>query len=490
MGGVRTVLYNYLFARQNEGTFILRIEDTDQNRFVAGAEDYIVECLHWCGLIPDESPQKGGPFAPYKQSERKSSYQQYAEQLVEAGYAYYAFDTPEELEQMRIRFKTDENPSPQYDNKIRMQMKNSLAHPEKAKQWKDDGMPYVIRILMPENEEVHFTDLIRGNVHFNSGQSDDKVLLKADGMPTYHLAVVVDDYLMKITHAFRGEEWLPSAPAHILLWNYLGWEQDMPQWAHLPLILKPDGHGKLSKRDGDKLGFPVFAMNWTDPNSGELTSGFRERGFLPEAFINMLAMLGWNAGTEQEIFTLEELIEQFSIERVHKGGAKFDFEKAKWFNHEWIKKSSAERLLPDVQTYFVKAGISTDDAVLLKAIDMVKERCTVLPEFVAQASFFFVRPKQYDLEPIKGKWSSEKKLFFAEYSDKLNGLVTWDFASMEQAFKEMAAEKNIKPGELLQSLRIMLVGGKFGPPVFAIAEVLGKEETMARIHEVSGLLDD
>jgi glutamyl-tRNA synthetase len=309
-------------------------------------------------------------------------------------------------------------------------------------------------------------------------------------MPTYHLAVVVDDYLMKITHAFRGEEWLPSAPAHILLWKYLGWEKDMPQWAHLPLILKPDGHGKLSKRDGDKLGFPVFAMNWTDPKTGELTEGFRERGFLPEAFTNLLAMLGWNAGTEQELFSLEELVDQFSIERVHKGGAKFDFEKAKWFNHEWIKKSSAERLLPDVKKYFDNAGIIADDTLLLKVIDLVKERCTLLPDFVEQASFFFVRPAQYDLETVKAKWNAEKKLFFTEFSEKLNSLVTWDFAAMELLFKELAAEKNIKPGELLQPLRIMLVGGKFGPPVFTIAEILGKEETISRIGTVSGLLDD
>jgi glutamyl-tRNA synthetase len=264
----------------------------------------------------------------------------------------------------------------------------------------------------------------------------------------------------------------------------------MPQWAHLPLILKPDGHGKLSKRDGDKLGFPVFAMNWTDPKTGELTAGFRERGFLPEAFINMLAMLGWNAGTEQEIFTIEELIQQFSIERVHKGGAKFDFEKAKWFNHEWIKRSSNERLLPDVKIYFDKAGINTDAAVLAKVIDLVKERCTLLPDFVEQASFFFVRPVQYDLEPVKGKWSAEKRLFFSEFSGKLNSLSQWDFASMEQTFKELAAEKNIKGGELLQPLRIMLVGGKFGPPVFAIAEILGKEETIGRIKEVTDLLGE
>ncbi|HSF46549.1 MAG TPA: glutamate--tRNA ligase [Chitinophagaceae bacterium] len=488
LGGVRTVLYNYLFARKHNGTFVLRIEDTDQNRFVTGAEDYIVECLNWCGLVPDESPQKGGPYAPYKQSERKSLYFGYARQLVESGHAYYAFDTPEELEQMRMHFKTEENPSPQYDNRVRMQMKNSLAHPEKLDQWINEGLPYVIRIRMPENEEIHFTDLIRGDVHFNTGQSDDKVLLKADGMPTYHLAVVVDDYLMKITHAFRGEEWLPSAPAHILLWKYLGWENSMPQWAHLPLILKPDGHGKLSKRDGDKLGFPVFAMNWSDPKTGELTEGFRERGFLPEAFTNMLAMLGWNAGTEQELFSLDELVEQFSIERVHKGGAKFDFEKAKWFNHEWIKKSSAERLLPDVKKYFNAAGIDTSEAVLSKVIDIVKERCVLLPDFVEQAAFFFVRPTQFDLDAVKSKWNADKTSFFEEYCSKLEQLSSWDFASMENAFKELSATKNIKPGELMLPYRIMLVGGKFGPPVFTIAEILGKAETIARIRQVVALL--
>jgi glutamyl-tRNA synthetase len=490
LGGVRTVLYNYLFAQKHGGDFILRIEDTDQNRFVPGAEDYIVECLTWCGLIPDESPQQGGPYAPYRQSERKSSYLPYAEQLVASGHAYYAFDTPDELDEMRVRYKTEENPSPQYDSKIRMHMKNSLTDPEKAKQLISKGVPYVIRIKMPENQEISFTDLIRGEVHFNTGQSDDKVLLKADGMPTYHLAVVVDDHLMKITHAFRGEEWLPSAPAHILLWKYLGWEKEMPQWAHLPLILKPNGHGKLSKRDGDTLGFPVFAMNWTDPKTGELTEGFRERGFLPEAFINLLAMLGWNAGTEQELFSLEELVAQFSIERVHKGGAKFDFEKAKWFNHEWIKKSSNERLLPDVKRYFDKAGISATDDSLLEVIGMVKERCTLLPDFVEQGGFFFQRPAQYDLESIMPKWNADKTTFFNALTDKLEKLEPWEFAAMEQLFKELATEMNIKSGELLAPLRIMLVGGKFGPPVFAIAVVLGKKETMARIEQVLQQLGD
>jgi glutamyl-tRNA synthetase len=467
---------------------VLRIEDTDQNRYVPGAEEYIFECLAWCGLNPDESPLKGGPYTPYRQSERKAIYQEYAEQLVAAGYAYYAFDTPEELEEMRTRFRTEENTSPQYDSRIRMHMKNSVAMPDQAEQWKKEGIPYVIRIKMPENEEVRFNDLIRGEVHFNTDQLDDKVLLKADGMPTYHLAVVVDDRLMKISHAFRGEEWLPSAPAHILLWRYLGWEAEMPKWAHLPLILKPDGHGKLSKRDGDKLGFPVFAMNWTDPKSGELTEGFRERGFLPEAFINMLAMLGWNAGTEQEIFSVEELISQFSIERVHKGGAKFDFEKAKWFNHEWIKRSSNERLLPDVLACFQKAGIEADPATLVKVIGLVKERCTLLPDFVEQGSFFFRRPANYDTEPIRTKWNPTRKDLFETFCSRLENMTTAGATESENIMKELAVQYGIKPGELMLPLRIMLVGGKFGPPVFAIAELIGVTETVSRIREVLQLL--
>ena len=485
LGGVRTVLYNYLFARQHGGRFVLRIEDTDQTRYVPGAEQYIMDCLQWCGLEPDESPLKGGPYGPYRQSERKPMYRQYAEQLVAQGNAYYAFDTPQELEAMRANFKSEENPSPQYDGKIRTKMRNSLTLTEsETKALLDKGTPYVIRIKMPDNEEVRFTDLIREEVVFHTNQSDDKVLLKADGMPTYHLAVVVDDYLMKITHAFRGEEWLPSAPAHILLWKYLGWEKDMPQWAHLPLILKPDGHGKLSKRDGDKLGFPVFAMNWTDPKTNELTAGFRERGFLPEAFINMLAMLGWNPGTEQEIFTLDELVNQFNIERVHKGGAKFDFEKAKWFNHEWIKRSSAQRLLPDVQAALEQAGITANEATLLTVIDLVKERCTLIPDFVQQSSFFFAKPNSIDIDVIKPKWDDGKAAFFRALVNQWAPQDGTDAAGLETSFKALAAEMNIKPGDLQLPFRIMLVGGKFGPPVFAIAALLGQEETAERITDV------
>ena len=343
MGGVRTVLYNYLFARQHGGQFILRIEDTDQSRFVPGAEEYIFQCLDWLGLEPDESVLKPGQFGPYRQSERKELYRSYAEKLVEQGHAYYAFDTPEELEQMRNRSKTESNPSPQYDRLTRDQMRNSLTLPDaEVKELLSQGTPHVIRIKMPESEQIGFTDMIRGHVEFDTGLIDDKVLIKADGMPTYHLAVVVDDWLMQISHAFRGEEWLPSAPVHILLWKYLFGLDAMPQWAHLPLILGPSG--KLSKRDGEKYGFPVFAMSWTDPRSNQAVEGFKEKGFLPEAFINLLALLGWNDGTDQELFSLQELINKFSMERVHSAGAKFDYEKAKWFNHEWIKLKSAEEL--------------------------------------------------------------------------------------------------------------------------------------------------
>jgi glutamyl-tRNA synthetase len=490
LGGVRTVLFNYLFAKHHGGDFILRIEDTDQTRFVPGAEEYIFNCLAWCGLVPDESALHGGPYAPYRQSERKPLYKQYAEQLVQQGHAYYAFDTPQELEEMRSKFKTDENPSPQYNYTLREKMRNALTlSAEEVKQLLAEGTPYVVRIKMPLNEEVTFTDMIRGEVSFNSSQSDDKVLLKADGMPTYHLAVVVDDYLMKITHAFRGEEWLPSAPAHILLWKYLFGLENMPQWAHLPLILKPDGKGKLNKRDGDRLGFPVFAMDWTDPRNGEHTIGFKERGFLPEAFINLLVMLGWNDGTGQEIFTLEEMVEKFNMERVHKGGAKFDYEKAKWFNHEWIKNSPAANYQLQVKALFEEKGIVIkDDRQFETVLELIKERCTFLTDFIQQAAFFFEYPAEVDLSAIKSKWTEQKTQFFAELMRAYELLPGWLHDDLETTFKEMAAAHQIKPGELLQPLRIMLVGGKYGPGVFDIAIILGREETEKRIKHVLQLL--
>ena len=492
LGGVRTVLFNYLFARQHNGEFILRIEDTDQTRYVPGAEEYIYETLSWCGLQPDESPLSGGPYAPYRQSERKESgiYKKYADELIAKGVAYYAFDTPEELEAMRVQFKTEENPSPKYDGSLRLKMRNSLSLSESEIQTLlANNTPYVIRIKMPDDREIKFTDMIRGEVCFNSALSDDKVLLKADGMPTYHLAVVVDDYLMKITHAFRGEEWLPSVPVHILLWEYLFGIENMPQWAHLPLILKPDGNGKLSKRDAERLGFPIFAMNWTDPRTDEHTQGFRERGFLSEAFVNLLANLGWNDGTEQEIFSIEELIEKFSLDRVHKGGAKFNYEKALWFNHEWIKKLAVASYQPAVKKLFANAGISIqDETKLAQVLELVKDRCTLLPDFITQASFFFQRPENIDITPIQPKWDEHKVVFFSELVRTYQLTTLWQHDELEKAFKEIAAASNLKPGELMLPFRIMLVGGKFGPGVFDIAALLDKEETIERIKNGLKLL--
>ncbi|MCK9404527.1 MAG: glutamate--tRNA ligase [Chitinophagaceae bacterium] len=490
LGGVRTVLFNYLFAKQNGGDFIVRIEDTDQGRFVTGAEEYIFNTLKWCGLEPDESPIHGGPFAPYRQSERKAGYRRYAEQLVKEGYAYYAFDTPADLDAMRIQFKSAENPSPQYNQNIREKMKNSLTlNAADVSKLLAEHVPHVVRIKMPLNETVSFTDMIRGEVSFHTSQVDDKVLLKADGMPTYHLAVVVDDYLMKISHAFRGEEWLPSAPVHVLLWKYLGWEADMPQWAHLPLILKPDGNGKLSKRDGDRLGFPVFAMNWTDPATHETTTGFKEKGFLPEAFVNLLAMLGWNDGTDREIFSLPELIEKFSMERVHKGGAKFDYEKAKWYNHEWIRKLGVKSLEFGVRSEFEKAGIQITDGVLLgKVIGLVKDRCTLLPDFVQQGAFFFQSPGSIDIDAVKPKWDDDRNMFFTELIRAYALSTLWETHDLEKEFKELAAANQLKPGDLMLPFRIMLVGGKFGPGVFDIAAIIGKEETIQRIKHTLQLL--
>jgi len=484
LGGVRTVLFNYLFAKHNNGEFILRIEDTDQTRFVSGAEQYIQDTLAWCGLLPDESPLHGGNFGPYRQSERKPMYKQYADKLIEQGNAYYAFDTPEDLDEKR-----KEIPNFQYSHTHRMGMKNSLSlSKEEVDDLLKNNTPYVIRIQVPENEEVSLDDVIRGHVSFDTNMVDDKVLLKADGMPTYHLAVVVDDHLMKITHAFRGEEWLPSAPVHVLLWKYLFGLDQMPKWAHLPLILKPDGNGKLSKRDGERLGFPVFAMDWFDPNTNNTTIGFKERGFLPDAFVNLLAMLGWNDGTDKEIYTIDELIAGFSLDRVHKGGAKFDYEKAKWFNAEWIKKMDNKKLANLVQPYFDKEGIEVQDpAYLVKVIGLVKERCHLLPDFIAQAGFYFKAPTEIDTASIAPKWEEKKQCFFDElgklYSSKIEaGMITAPAAELEVEFKALASKHDLKPGELMLPFRIMLVGGKFGPGVFEIVEAIALKDAIARIE--------
>jgi len=486
LGGVRTALFSYLFAKKHGGQFVLRIEDTDQNRYVPGAEQYIIDCLEWCGISPDEGPHREGPYAPYRQSERKASYKQYALQLVENGFAYYAFDTPAELEAMRESLRSEQNPSPQYDHHTRMQMRNSLSLPAHETQALLEAQtPYVIRIKMPANESIAFQDMIRGDIHNDSNLVDDKVLLKADGMPTYHLAVVVDDYLMKITHAFRGEEWLPSAPVHIKLWEYLGWKNEMPQWAHLPLILKPDGHGKLSKRDGDRLGFPVFAMDWLDPKTEEITKGFKELGFLPEAFINLLALLGWHSGEEQEVFSKAELIQHFSMERVHKGGAKFDYEKAKWFNHEWIKKLDSHDLNERVMQLWQSNGFTTAQPdYVSKVVLLVKDRCTLLNDFYSQSIYLFESPASFDLESIRPKWNDDKQVFFMAWMPILQTLDDWTLGSIETSFKDLATTLNCKAGELQLPFRIMLVGAKHGIGVFQIAEMIGKENTLQRIQKV------
>lgn len=491
LGGVRTALFNYLFARHHGGTFVLRIEDTDQTRFVPGAEHYILDCLEWCGISPDEGPHKEGRFGPYRQSERKSTYRAFAEQLIQQGHAYYAFDTPEELEAMRERFKSENNPSPQYNASIRAHMRNSLAlDASEVERLLSEKTPHVIRINVPANQTVVLHDMIRGEVHFNSNEVDDKVLLKADGMPTYHLAVVVDDYQMQISHAFRGEEWLPSAPVHLLLWDFLGWKDHMPQWAHLPLILKPDGHGKLSKRDGDRLGFPVFAMDWHDPRTQELTRGFREMGFLPEAFINMLALLGWNDGSGEEVFDRSQLCERFSVDRIHKGGARFDFEKAKWFNQEWIKRKRDEELAPQVCERMKQQGIQVTQEAITPLIGLVKERCQTLMDFIPQLDYFFRDPVSVDWNSIRAKWDSGKKNFFTEWSNELAALAEWKTEAIEDSFKQVAIRLGIKPGEVQLPLRIMLVGGKFGPPVFLIAHYLQKDSTLSRISHAIHILDD
>lgn len=482
LGGVRTALFNYLFARQHQGVFVLRIEDTDQNRFVEGAEDYVMECLDWAGIHPDEGPGKEGPYGPYRQSERKIKYRQFAEQLIESGHAYYAFDTPEEMASRREQAIAEKKEPFQYDMHTRMQMKNSLTLPgEEVDRLLDSGQPHVIRMKVNRGELL-VNDLIRGQMRFDLSTLDDKVLLKADGMPTYHLAVVVDDFLMKITHVLRGEEWLPSLPLHVLIWKFLGWEQAIPQWAHLPLILKPDGHGKLSKRDGDRLGFPVNATSWTDPRTKEKTGGFREMGFLPEAFLNMLALLGWNDGTEQEIFTLEELIARFDLSRVHKAGARFDFEKGKWINEQHLQRLSAEQIQEAVLPYFLDQGLDPDPEKFARVIPLIRDRCALLSDFWTQGSYFFRPPQPLHMDALTHQWEEKRKSFFEALAQWLESTPSEEAASLEEQFGQLAKEFGLKKGQLMLPFRIMLVGDKFGPGLFDIVEIIGFQETASRIR--------
>ncbi len=481
IGGVRTALYNYLFAKNNNGAFILRIEDTDQNRYVPGAEEYIIEALKWSGIQYDEGPDIDGEFGPYRQSDRKEIYRQYADKLVADGNAYYAFDTPAELNAMRELLKSEGSGSQQYDASTRGTMKNSLTmSTEECKQKLSSGESYVIRTRIPENEEIVVDDQIRGRVEIQSAQLDDKVLFKSDGMPTYHLANIVDDHLMEISHVIRGEEWLPSAPLHVLLYRFLGWEA--PQFAHLPLLLKPDGNGKLSKRDGERMEFPVFPLQWKDPKSGDISSGYRESGYFPEAFINMLALLGWNPGTEQEEFSLQELIDQFSIDRVGKSGSKFDPEKAKWFNHKYLIEKTNEELADRYLKFLNEKEIEACGEFVVKIVDLVKERANFVSDFWDQSSFFFVAPTIYDPEVIKKRWKENTP----EMMTKLNEVITKvdDFKpeNIKAKIGAFIDANEIGMGAVMSALRLVLVGGGYGPDLMEIAELLGKEEVIKRIN--------
>lgn len=484
MGGVRTALYNYLFAKKNGGDFILRIEDTDQTRYVPGAEQYIVDALSWCGIKFDEGVHIGGEHAPYRQSERKEMYRQYAMQLIESGHAYYAFDTPEELDEMRERLKASNVASPQYNYITRENMKNSLSLPhDEVEKRLAAGDAYVVRMKIPRKEEIRVVDMIRGNVLVHSAQMDDKVLFKSDGMPTYHLANVVDDYLMKITHVIRGEEWLPSAPLHVLLYRYLGWEEVMPQFAHLPLLLKPDGNGKLSKRDGDRLGFPVFPLEWKDPISGEISSGYREKGYFPEAFINMLALLGWNPGTTQEIFNMDELIEAFTVERISKSGAKFDANKTMWFNQQYLRAKDNAELALIFQKELVEKNISADISYVENVCALIKEKAHFTNEFWSLSSYFFIEPTEFDAEVIKKRWKDQVPDFIRTFTNALVSLEDFSHTSIENLFKQTAETMGVSPGSVMQIFRVAISGVSAGPAVFEMVSLIGKEKVLVRLEK-------
>ena len=478
IGGVRTALYNYLFAQSHNGDFVLRIEDTDQTRFVPGAEDYIINSLKWCGIQPNEGQGFGGEKGPYRQSERKGLYKEYVDRLIDSDHAYYAFDTSEELDQMRENAKKMKMPNWQYNGVTRGSMKNSLTLPaEEVKQRIDSGDDYTVRIKMPRNEEVRFHDEIRGWVIVNTNNMDDKVLFKSDGMPTYHMANVVDDYLMEITHVIRGEEWLPSAPLHVLLYRFLGWEAAMPKFAHLPLILKPDGNGKLSKRDGDRLGFPVFPLEWTDPATKDISSGYRENGYFPDAFINMLAFLGWNPGTPQEIFDLDQLTAAFSLDRVGKSGAKFDPEKTKWFNQQYLRSKSDDEL-GKILAGFVEGEF--DPSFLANVASMMKERAS-FPIELASGEYFFQAPKEYDEKTQRKKWKAETPDRMKALAQTFEGVEPFSSDNIEASFKQFLEDNDLGMGAVLPNFRLLLTGKGVGPSMFRIAELIGKEETIKRI---------
>ena len=486
IGGVRTALYNYLLARKHGGTMILRIEDTDQNRFVPGAEQYIMESLKWVGIEIDEGIEQGGPHAPYRQSERKPMYAQYAYDMIEKGFAYYAFDTEEDIEQMRKRLEASKM-QPAYDSVSRMSMKNSITLPaDEVKMRLDRGDNYVIRIKLPRKEEVRFHDVIRGWVVVSTSTMDDKVLLKGDGMPTYHLANVVDDYLMGISHVIRGEEWLPSAPLHVMLYRYLGWEDVMPEFAHLPLLLKPEGNGKLSKRDGDRLGFPVFPLQWTDPKTNEVSSGYKESGYYPEAVTNMLALLGWHPSGNQEMFSMDELIQEFSLERVSKSGAKFDLQKALWFNQQYLQQKPLNEQYEILKPMIEAKGYDTCQEYVEQVVVLMREKVQFVKDVVEEGYYFFEAPKQYDEEVVRKKWKAETNAHILGLAQAFEGLAADANAeAYENSFKGYCETAGIKTGEVLQPLRVAVSGAPMGPPIWEMIALIGRDYVLPRLREAA-----
>jgi len=481
IGGVRTALFNYFFAKKHGGDFLLRIEDTDSNRFVPGAEEYIVNSLKWCGIQIDEGVSVGGPHAPYRQSERRDIYKKYADQLVAGDFAYYAFDTPEELDAIRAKFEAD-GKTFTYNFEIRTQLNTSLVLPaEEVQNRINTGQGWVIRFKMPENEEVEMHDLIRDRVVVNSSTLDDKVLFKsADMLPTYHLANVVDDYLMEISHVIRGEEWLPSLPLHVLLYRAFGWTEVMPLFSHLPLLLKPTGNGKLSKRDGDKLGFPVFPLFWKAEN-GETARGYREDGYFPEAFVNLLAFLGWNPGTEQELFTMDELIRLFSLERVNKSGARFDPEKAKWFNQQYLRMKSDAELATLFMPILKGKGINVDSSFVESVVGLIKDRAIFVADFWDSSNYFFVAPTAYDEKVVAKFWKDNVPAMIIELREKVASIAPFTPENIDKVVHEWVAEKQLPMGQVMNNFRLCLVGASVGPGVAQMAALMGKEETLKRL---------
>lgn len=480
IGGVRTALFNYLFARQHGGDLILRIEDTDSNRFVSGAEEYILEAFKWLGITFDEGVGIGGKYGPYRQSERRETYRKYVDQLVEEGKAYYAFDTPEELERKR-----KEVPNFQYDATTRMEMRNSLVMDRT--EWEQlivDGTQYTVRFKVEPGQDIMVDDLIRGEIHVKSDILDDKVLYKsADELPTYHLANIVDDHLMEVSHVIRGEEWLPSAPLHVLLYEALGWKDSMPSFAHLPLLLKPEGKGKLSKRDGDRLGFPVFPLEWRDPKTGDVSAGYRESGYFPEAVINFLALLGWNPGTEQEIFSMEELVNTFDIGKCSKSGARFDYQKGVWFNHEYILRKSDDEIARDFAAIVAGNGVEETFERVKEVVHMMKDRVNFVKELWPLCSFFFIAPTSYDEKTVKKRWKPYSTRQMTELVEVLKDIDDFSVEGQEPIVEQWIADKGYKMGDIMNAFRLTLVGVGKGPGMFDISAFLGKEETIKRLRK-------